>query len=94
LPTLAEITAERAFLATIGASCVSPVGVNGRAVNESLTLRALLFSADGGRSLSEELADGLPTLSRDRLEESAARLGERLGRLMLERGAGELISCE
>jgi hydroxymethylbilane synthase len=94
LPTLAETTAERAFLATIGASCVSPVGVNGRAVNQCLTLRALLFSADGGRSLSAEMADELPPSSRDRFEQTAARLGERLGRLMLERGAGELIGRE
>lgn len=93
-PTLAEITAERAFLATIGASCVSPVGVNARAADESLTLRALLFSADGRRSLSAELADEWTGVSsRERLEQTAAQLGERLGRLMLDRGAGELVGC-
>jgi hydroxymethylbilane synthase len=93
LPTLAEVTAERAFLATIGASCVSPVGVNGKADDEILTLRALLFSVDGGRSLSAESADesAADASSRDRLEQAATRLGERLGRLMLEQGAGELI---
>jgi hydroxymethylbilane synthase len=94
LLTVAEITAERAFLATIGASCISPVGVNGRATEQSLTVRAQLFSADGGRSLSAELADPLPVLRRDQLEEYSARLGERLGRMMLEQGAGELIDRE
>jgi len=93
LPTLAEVTAERACLAMLGASCVSPIGVNGQADNEILTLRALLFSADGGRSLNAESADELAAAAsnRDRLEQTATRLGERLGRLMLEQGAGELI---
>jgi hydroxymethylbilane synthase len=93
LPTLAEVTAERAFLATIGASCVSPVGVNGKADNEILALRALLFSVDGGRSLSAESADELAMVAPncDQLVQTATQLGERLGRLMLEQGAGELI---
>jgi len=93
LSTLAEITAERAFLATIGASCVSPVGVNGSVGSESLTLRALLFSIDDGQSLNGELAGKLPVdaSSREPIEQAATQLGERLGRLMLDRGAGELI---
>jgi hydroxymethylbilane synthase len=93
LPTLAEVTAERAFLAAIGASCVSPVGVNGKVDNEHLTLRALLFGVDGGRSLAAETANELPKdeSGRDGLEQAATKLGERLGQLMLEQGAGELI---
>ncbi len=96
LPTLAEITAERAFLAAIGASCVSPVGVNGRADNERLTLRALLFGVDSGHSLNGELAEELAAAesSRERIEQTATRLGERLGRQLLDRGAGELIGRE
>jgi hydroxymethylbilane synthase len=97
LPTLAEITAERAFLAAIGASCVSPVGVNGSADNASLTLRAMLFSVDGRRSLSGELAEELVHAGesgRERIEQTATRLGERLGRQMLAQGAGELIGRE
>ena len=96
LPTLAEITAERAFLSAIGASCASPVGVNAKAGDNHLTLRALLFGADGGRSLAGESADefirGAP--SRDAFEQRAARLGESLGLRMLEQGAGELIGRE
>jgi hydroxymethylbilane synthase len=95
LPSLAEATAERAFLAQIGASCVSPVGVNGRASNGCLALRALLFSADGGRNLDAELTNQTPlSVSRDEIEQTAAQIGERLGRLMLERGAAELIGRE
>jgi hydroxymethylbilane synthase len=94
LPTLAEVSAERAFLATIGASCVSPVGINGKADNGLLTLRALLFSGDGEHSLGAELTDDLTAggWTRDRLEQTAIQLGERLGRVLLEQGAGELIS--
>jgi hydroxymethylbilane synthase len=94
LPTLAEVSAERAFLATIGASCVSPVGINGRADHGLLTLHALLFSGDGEHSLGGELTDDLAAggWTRDRLEQAAIQLGERLGRLLLEQGAGELIS--
>jgi hydroxymethylbilane synthase len=93
LPTLAEVTAERAFLASIGASCVAPVGVIGSAHNRMLSLRALLFSVDGRRCLSAQASDELAkgTSSRDQLLQTATQLGERLGRLMLEQGAGELI---
>jgi hydroxymethylbilane synthase len=92
LLTLAETTAERAFLQAIGASCVSPVGVNARAAKDRLSLHAMLFSADGERSLSAELTNELPPeSSRDQIQQTAARLGERLGRLMLEQGARELI---
>jgi hydroxymethylbilane synthase len=91
LPTLGEIIAERTFLATIGASCSSPVGVNGKADNGTLTLQALLFSVDGKHSLAAELSNELAAVSRDETEQTATHLGNRLGNLMLEQGAGELI---
>jgi hypothetical protein len=69
------------------------VGVNGSADSDSLTLRALLFSIDDGQCLKGELAGKLPVdaSSRERIEQAATQLGEKLGRLMLDRGAGELI---
>ncbi len=91
VPSLAEITAERSFLATIGASCASPVGVNCKVVSQSLTLRAQLFSPDGSRSLEAELTDEGPSRNGEPLERAAVHLGERLGHLMLERDAGELL---
>jgi len=91
LSTLAETTAERAFLASIGASCVSPVGVNGKVFHQRLALRALLFSTDGARSLSAELEDNSLPPGRYQTEQTAIRLGESLGRLMLDQGASELI---
>src|SRR5206468_7464111 len=48
-----ETSAERGFLAAIGASCATPVGVKAGTANDSLTVRAILFSGDG----TEEMAD-------------------------------------
>jgi hydroxymethylbilane synthase len=97
--TLAEVTAERAFLAAIGASCVSPVGVNGASKSETLTLHALLFSLDGTRSLAAELTRDLilgweSASTREQIEQITTELGEQLGQQMLDRGAGELIGRE
>ncbi|HKV56192.1 MAG TPA: hydroxymethylbilane synthase [Candidatus Binataceae bacterium] len=94
LPTLAQVTAERALLATIGASCVSPVGVNASFESETLVLRALLFSTDGERSLSGESSRNLAILTTTDpagAENAASELGQRLGHELLERGAAELI---
>ena len=85
-PTMAEVTAERSFLATIGASCVSPVGVHATIVANTLHLRALLFDADGSRNMADEAAAPCPAGAL-----AAAALGSELGRRMLARGAGELI---
>ncbi|HLW70631.1 MAG TPA: hydroxymethylbilane synthase [Candidatus Binataceae bacterium] len=79
----AEVAAERAFLAKIGASCVSPVGVKGTLTGDHLALRALLFSLDGAHSLSGE--------SEQRRAADPAALGEELGARLLARGAGALI---
>jgi hydroxymethylbilane synthase len=91
--TLAQVTAERAFLATIGASCVSPVGVWAGIDRDMMTLRALLFSVDGARDLADEIV----TLYRIEdehagLAPAAAAIGATLGRRMIDRGARELIA--
>jgi len=89
---LAEVTAERAFLATIGASCVSPVGVKGDLKDATLNLRALLFSADGTKHLEDELTAPLVIgSSLSELRSTAATIGTALGQRMIERGAHELI---
>jgi hydroxymethylbilane synthase len=92
--TRAEVTAERAFLATIGASCVSPVGVKGNARDDHLTLHAMLFSLDGRRSLADEIKRAGPpgdASSSDERIAHAAAVGVELGNRMLARGARELI---
>jgi hydroxymethylbilane synthase len=92
----AEISAERAFLATIGASCVSPVGVKGSVDGKTMSVHALLFSANGLKQLKGEIAGPCNSVHEPPARGSAAMgpaatLGTELGRQMLERAAGELI---
>lgn len=87
LTTECEIAAERAFLATIGASCATAVGVKATLGDGQFKLRALLFDNEGKRSLADEIEAAAGAHS----VESAAVLGAGLGYRMLERGAAELI---
>jgi hydroxymethylbilane synthase len=80
-----ETAAERAFLASIHASCVTPVGVKGTLANGTLTLRTLLFSGDGAREMADEVAEPARDVP------SAIAIGERLGARMLARGARDLL---
>jgi hydroxymethylbilane synthase len=84
-----ETAAERAFLATIGASCDTPVGVRASVGVDTMTLRAMLFSADGAREMIEAIAEPLdPDLAPTAAEAAGARLGER----MLAAGADALVA--
>jgi hydroxymethylbilane synthase len=85
IATAAEVAAERAFLARIGASCVSPVGVKATLRRDSLELHALLFSVDGARRLEDEIVQPC--------EFDPVRLGGELGARMLARGAGALLDA-
>jgi hydroxymethylbilane synthase len=89
---LAEVTAERAFLAAIGASCVSPVGVKGSVGDKSLELRTLLFSTDGSKSLADGIAAPFAIgSSLSELTQAAAAIGLALARRTIDRGARQLI---
>lgn len=81
-----EISAERACLAEIGASCASPIGVKATADGGHLTVRVLLFSLDGAQSMTD-----LVTVPRCPDVASAEHAGAELARRMLARGAAELI---
>jgi hydroxymethylbilane synthase len=81
-----EVSAERAFLAEIGASCASPIGVRATAEGGRLALRALLFSLDGVQSMTDSLSVAQSSAVAD-----AERAGVELAQLMLARGAAELI---
>jgi hydroxymethylbilane synthase len=90
---LAEVTAERAFLATLGASCVSPVGVKATVEGKLLKLHALLFSVDGTRNLADEIATPYECEdARAGLAPAAAAIGAMLGLRMIDRGARDLIA--
>ncbi len=88
-----ETAAERAFLAALGASCTTPVGV--RAVMptdairaDTLEIRAMLFSPDGSRELSDAIIQARdPNLSSSAAENS----GKRFAEVMRARGADALL---
>lgn len=84
-----EVSAERGFLAALGASCVSPVGVHATLDADVLALRALLFSVDGTRHMADETSERMDVRV---AAEHAAELGARLARRMLAAGGRELLS--
>jgi len=83
-----ETAAERAFLAAIDASCTTPVGVRATVAPAKLTMRAILFSPDGARELSESIEDPLDA---ELAPLSAERVGKRLAEKMLARGAAAML---
>jgi hydroxymethylbilane synthase len=85
--TECETAAERAFLASIHASCVTPVGIKATYANDHLLMRAVLFSVDGARDLADEISERVATTDAP----AAAHLGEKLGAKMISRGARELL---
>jgi hydroxymethylbilane synthase len=84
-----EVAAERAFLAALGASCVSPLGVRATINANTLHIRALLFSVDGSRHMSDELTE---IIVPDAPLAQAEGAGTRLAQRMLAVGARELIA--
>ena len=85
--TECETAAERAFLASIHASCVTPVGVKATYIDEHLAMRAILFSADGVRDLADETSEHVASGD----SKAAARVGEALGAKFIARGARDLL---
>jgi hydroxymethylbilane synthase len=80
--------AERAFLAAIGASCTTPVGVKASILGNTLALEAMLFSPDGARELSDSMKDSItPDLAPSAAEDAGKRFAEK----MLARGAAALL---
>jgi hydroxymethylbilane synthase len=80
---LRELTAERAAVAPLGASCATPVGVFARVDGESLALTAFVGLPDG----SEWVRDAIEVDAADPLE-AGTELAERL----IGAGAAELVA--
>ncbi|HYR78802.1 MAG TPA: hydroxymethylbilane synthase, partial [Candidatus Dormibacteraeota bacterium] len=75
----------------IGASCTTPVGVRATVAPATLTMRAILFSPDGAREISESIEDALdPELATS----AAENTGKRLAAKMLARGAAAMLGQE
>jgi hydroxymethylbilane synthase len=83
-----ETAAERAFLAGLGASCTTPVGVCARLDGDKLRVAAMLFSPDGSRELSDATIEPRdPGLKLSAAENS----GKKLVQVMLSQGAATLL---
>jgi hydroxymethylbilane synthase len=82
-PTRVCALAERAFLARLGASCVTPMAAHARLVNGRVVMDAVVASEDGGRVL------------RERVEGPAAEpeaLGRAVADALLGRGAAAVVA--
>jgi hydroxymethylbilane synthase len=79
---LAELTAERAAVAALDASCNTPIGIHARCDGERIGVRGFAGLPDGSEWV------------RDRLEGDAAdprALGDELAQRMLAAGADEIL---
>jgi hydroxymethylbilane synthase len=81
--TRACALAERAFLARLGASCVTPVAAHASLTDDVVTLRALVVSEDG-RKILREMGAGPAG--------EGAALGRRIADALLARGAADVVA--
>jgi len=80
--TLTELTAERAAVGVLGASCLTPVGLCARLDGARLELHGYAGLPDGSEWVRDDLA-GDPG--------DPAALGAELAERMLAAGAGDLL---
>jgi hydroxymethylbilane synthase len=80
--SLCTTTAERAVAATLDANCQSPVASYAVINNETLTIEAIVASADGRTVIKEQASGHI---------DDAAKLGRQVASQLLQRGAGELL---
>jgi len=83
LPTWAAVTAERAFLAALGAGCSAPVAAWGRLKDKRLVLDGLVATADG-RQVVRVAAQGDPA--------DPTALGARLAKQARAAGADRILA--
>jgi hydroxymethylbilane synthase len=80
--TAAAVTAERAFLSSLGGGCSLPVAAFAQKNNGAIILTGAVISADGEQSIRLSAVDKEPQ-----------KLGQRLAELVLERGAADLLKA-
>lgn len=81
--TAAAVSAERAFLSSLGGGCSLPVAAFAEKNNGQIILTGAVISADGKQAIRLSAVDKEPH-----------QLGERLAGLVLERGASELLEAK
>jgi hydroxymethylbilane synthase len=81
-PSRLAIDAERAFLTTVGGTCVTPLAAHATIAAQRLTLQALIAHPDGTRVVrGEEIGDAA----------DGARIGAALGERLLRDGGATLL---
>jgi hydroxymethylbilane synthase len=86
--TAARTTAaERAVARTLEASCQSPIATLALIRGEEMSIAGLVAMPDGSESIRAELAGPADNAA------DAERLGERLARQLLARGAGDILAA-
>jgi hydroxymethylbilane synthase len=80
--TRAAVTAERAFLRSLGGGCQVPIGAHAEVDGETLRIRGLVIAADGSQVVTGD---------RSGPSHSAEELGASLGADVLSRGAQALL---
>jgi hydroxymethylbilane synthase len=78
------VRAERALNAKLNGGCQVPIGSFAELNNNTITLRGLVGSVDGKVLLHAQHSD---------LIENAEQLGEHVAQLLLDQGAGEILSA-
>ena len=82
LDSMRELTAERAAVAPLQASCSTPIGIHAQTEGERLTLRAFIGLPDGSEWLRDEVEGEA---------EKPTEAGLELARRLLNAGAAELL---
>lgn len=77
-----ELEAERAFLRVLGGGCQVPIAAHATLADDKLRLKALVGSPDGKQILKSEKSG---------LAQNAERIGDSLGRELLNMGAGKIL---
>ncbi len=80
--TYAEVVAERSFLSCIGGSCQVPVAAFASSGDGALEIEGFIGMPDGSRWVRERLSGPAS---------APGELGERLGRVLLEKGGREIL---
>lgn len=81
-PTWRGVTAERAFLSSLGGGCREPIAALGTASDGAIHLQGMVASSGGGRILRAEISGS---------DSEPEEIGDQLASKMLEMGAASLI---
>ena len=80
-PTRAEVTAERSLMLQLGGGCRVPIGAVGKANNQALTLRGVMFTLDGKSKIEASEKGSI---------NAAEALGKKVAESLLKQGAKEI----